>query len=188
MIKRVRFLTGVVMAMSQTQQRNPNYATDERNIKTDIDSIMRVAIEMIYSKDVERQGTIPIQSGMGGTVAGFTRERSLPIDPKVEGIFEEARNIKDLRKIVSEMRLHYGRTTYDGRPVEDVTRTPISVVEEIEQATAAAQAAKGEEEAPPAEQVDSVTASRGMRIEATGSGADAKEIETAEENSRFLVR
>ncbi len=181
-------IKGVLMAMSQTQQRNPNYATDERNIKTDIDSIMRVAIEMIYSKDVERQGTIPIQSGMGGTVAGFTRERSLPIDPKVEGIFEEARNIKDLRKIVSEMRLHYGRTTYDGRPVEDVTRTPISVVEEIEQATAAAQAAKGEEEAPPAEQVDSVTASRGMRIESTGFGAVAKEIETAEENSRFLVR
>lgn len=73
------------------------------------------------------------------------------------------------------MRLHYGRTTYDGRPVEDVTRTPI--MEEIEQATAAVQAAKGEEETLTDEQkVSRSSADRAMEAanESTGFGAVAK--------------
>ena len=121
-------MKGVLMAMSHHQKRDPDYVggdEDEFVLKDDIAKIMRVAVEIIYSKDVGRGG-VPGRPGLRTLEEG--KQQALP------GIYEEefvyARRIGKLREVLGEMKDHYGVGSWWGMG-ELPQRLPLREIEAI---------------------------------------------------------
>ena len=173
-------LKGMMFSMSQEQGLKPY----DKDLKENIDKVLRAAVEMLYSKSVEEVAG----SGVFSSFPYETTTEYYASPELLEKEFFYIRSPETIQKDLEELLEKYRPTDWRGNRVEHKPFTFFSITLDTPVETTAVQPTTGEEEAPPAKQADSVTASRGMRTESTGFGAVAKEIETAEENSRFLVR
>ena len=173
-------LKGMMFSMSQEQGLKPY----DKDLKENIDKVLRAAVEMLYSKSVEEVAG----SGVFSSFPYETTTEYYASPELLEKEFFYIRSPETIQKDLEELLEKYPPTDWRGNRVEHKPFTFFSMTLDTPVETTAVQPTTGEEEAPPAKQADSVTASRGMRTESTGFGAVAKEIETAEENSRFLVR